>query len=74
MATEGQGSVACLRCQSETEYIGDLALVTGGGSGLAKVFLGQWAEVGERHWSVDVYRCTHCGHVEIFDLSEVERR
>lgn len=66
-------AVACLRCQSTTQPLGQLPLMTGGSSGMAKLFLGQWAELSEGHWMVDVYRCTHCGHVEIFDLSAVSK-
>jgi len=73
MASDPQ-AVMCLRCQSATECLGELPLMTGGSSGVAKLFLGQWAELNEGHWSVDVYRCTHCGHVEMFDLSAVDRR
>jgi hypothetical protein len=64
-----QNPVACLRCQGQTECLGQLPLMTGGSSGVAKLFLGQWAELNEGHWEVDVYRCTRCGHVEMFDLS-----
>jgi len=64
--------VACLRCQSQTECLGNLPLMTGGSSGMAKLFLGQWAELSEGHWVVDVYRCTRCGHVEMFDLSHLQ--
>jgi len=64
-------AVACLRCQSETECLGELPLMTGGSSGMAKLFLGQLAELSEGKWTVDVYRCTHCGHVEMFDLSHL---
>ncbi len=61
--------VTCLRCQAATEPMGQLPLMTGSSSGVAKLFFGQWAELSERHWPVDVYRCTRCGHVELFDLS-----
>ncbi|HXA27485.1 MAG TPA: hypothetical protein VN193_01955 [Candidatus Angelobacter sp.] len=46
--------------------------MTGGSSGVAKLFFGQWAELNEGKWTVDVYRCTHCGHVEMFDLSHLQ--
>jgi hypothetical protein len=63
--------VNCLRCQSATQPLGRLPLMTGGSSGMAKLFFGQLAELGEGHWEVDVYRCTHCGHIEMFDLSGI---
>ena len=65
--------VACLRCQGVTDCMGQLPLMTGGSSGAAKLFFGQWAELSEGHWPVDVYRCTHCGHVELFDLAAIPK-
>ena len=61
--------VLCLRCQSPTECLGQLPLVTGRHSGAAKLIFGQWAELDEGSWPIDVYRCRHCGHLELFDLS-----
>ena len=64
-------AVKCLRCQSETEHLGQLPLMTGKASNAAKFFFGQVAEMGEGHWDVDVFRCAKCGHVEMFDLGAV---
>jgi hypothetical protein len=61
----------CLRCQSQTDSLGTLPLMTGGSSGVAKLFFGQWAELSEGHWNIEVYRCRQCGHLEMFDLSAV---
>ena len=61
-------AVQCVRCQSATEHLGQLPLMTGKASNAAKFFFGQLAEMGEGHWDVDVFRCTKCGHVEMFDL------
>ena len=66
-------AVLCLRCQSPTDYLGHVKLMTGGSSGAAKILFGQWAELSEGHWPVDVYRCSRCGHLEMFDLSAVEQ-
>lgn len=63
--------VKCLRCQGETEHVGKLELVTGASSATSKLFFGQLAEMGEKHWDVQVFRCTHCGHAEIFDLTNI---
>ena len=30
--------------------------------------LGEWADVGEKIWRLDVYRCSSCKRVEFFDL------
>ena len=48
--------------------------MTGAHSGMAKLVFGQWAELDERSWPVDVYRCARCGHLELFDLSAVASR
>jgi hypothetical protein len=63
--------VKCLRCQGETEHVGKLSLVTGASSAASKLIVGQLAEMGEKHWDVQVFRCTHCGHAEIFDLTNI---
>jgi len=59
----------CLRCQAAMADLGEMSFVTGGSSGAAKVFLGQWAEMNEKNWTVRVIRCTKCGHVEFYDRS-----
>jgi hypothetical protein len=46
--------------------------VTGGRSAGAKLFFTQFALAAERNWTVDVYRGTHCGHLEMFDLSAID--
>ena len=61
--------VLCLRCKLPTDYLGQLPLMTGRHSGMAKLVFGQWAELDESSWPIDVYRCRHCGHLEMFDLS-----
>jgi hypothetical protein len=70
--SDDPSAVLCLRCKSATEALGQLPLMTGGSSAAAKFFFGQLAEMNEGKWLVDVYRCRHCGHVEMFDLSAVE--
>jgi hypothetical protein len=67
--TPTDNSVTCVRCQGQAPYFGHVPVVTRGSSGAAKVLFGQWAEVREANWQLDVYRCTQCGHVELFDLS-----
>ena len=61
--------MTCALCHGATDHLGRLEIVTGGSSASAKVFMGQWAEMGEKNWPVGVYRCTVCGHVELFDRS-----
>ncbi|MGA8015827.1 MAG: hypothetical protein WCB85_07920 [Candidatus Dormiibacterota bacterium] len=70
--TPSPPGVVCLRCQNPTAYLGKIPVVTGGSSGAAKLLFGQLAEVSERDWFIDAYRCTYCGHLEMFDLSQVQ--
>ncbi|MDE3065095.1 MAG: hypothetical protein KGJ36_05445 [Acidobacteriota bacterium] len=62
-------NVTCTRCQSPTESLGTVSIVTGGSSSAAKFFLGQLAEMGERNWALAAFRCTSCRHVEFFDAA-----
>ena len=64
------GEVKCVRCQGDVEHLGQVPLVTGSHSGAAKFWLGQWAEVDEKPWFIDVHRCRSCRHVELFDLND----
>ncbi len=63
--------VKCLRCHADTEHVGRLELLTGASSAASKLFFGQLAEMNEGHWDVQVFRCTHCGHAELFDLTNI---
>ena len=49
--------------------LGQESLVTGGSGAAAKFFLGQLAEMQERNWIVNAYRCPNCHHVELFDAT-----
>ena len=60
----------CLRCQNEMRAVGQLSLVTGGHSAAAKLFFGQLAEMDEKNWPVNAYRCSNCGLVELYDVTQ----
>ena len=60
----------CLRCQSEMVPLGHETLVTGGSGATAKFFLGQLAEMQEKNWVVNAYRCPNCHHIELFDTGQ----
>lgn len=60
----------CLRCQGELAPLGQESLVTGGSGAAAKFFLGQLAEMQERNWIVNAYRCPNCHHLELFDAGQ----
>jgi hypothetical protein len=48
-----------------------IPLRTGGMGGLADLAFGQVAEVGERRWTVAVFLCVSCGHVDLYDPQRV---
>lgn len=58
----------CLRCQQPMNYVAQIPLRAGGKSGGMNFWLGEWAALGERLISLDVYRCSSCGHLEFFDF------
>ena len=58
----------CTVCQSETEFLGQIPIRTKGHGGVSKLFFGEWAELGEEMWPLDIYRCKKCGHLELYDL------
>jgi hypothetical protein len=52
----------CLRCRSALEYVGTKKFHRGPNLGA----LGDWAELFVGHESLEMYRCSECGHVEFF--------
>jgi hypothetical protein len=57
-------SDACLRCGSRMEVVGVEELRTGGSTGVAKFFLGEWGEIGEGKLELEMSVCPACRHVE----------
>ena len=55
----------CLRCQRELVSLGAHELRMGGTPGFAKLFLGEWAELGESKFPVWILACDGCGYVEL---------
>lgn len=58
----------CTQCKGELEYLGQVPIRAKGTSGTMKLFFGEWAELGEEMWPIDIFRCTDCGHLELYDL------
>ena len=52
------------------EKVGSLPLRAGGKSGGWNFMLGEWAALGERVVTFDVFRCSQCGHLEFFDFNQ----
>lgn len=58
----------CSNCHSEMQSLGQIPIRVGGTSGGWHLLLGEWADVGEGVFPLDVYRCSSCKRVEFFDL------
>ncbi len=50
--------------------MGDIPFRTGGTSGAAHLFFGNWAELGEGILHLDAFVCQSCGRVQLFADSE----
>jgi DNA-directed RNA polymerase subunit RPC12/RpoP len=57
--------IACQRCGRELVSLGTTDFRTGGTSGVAHLFLGSWAELGESTLELELLACDSCGHVEL---------
>jgi hypothetical protein len=69
LTMEDSTGVDCVRCHAPASWVGHIPVVIGGSSGAAKLLFGQLAELNERSWVIDAYRCSRCGHLEMFDRS-----
>jgi hypothetical protein len=56
---------ACLRCGKPLYSLGLHEFRMGGTSGGWKLFLGEWAELGEEMVGFEVLACKGCGKVEL---------
>jgi hypothetical protein len=50
--------------------LGQVPIRVGGTSGGWHLLFGNWADVDEALFPLDVYRCPQCKRVEFFDLDE----
>jgi hypothetical protein len=50
------------------QSLGQVPIRVGGTGGGWHLLLGEWADVTERVFPLDVYRCSNCKQVEFFDL------
>lgn len=70
-ATVDFADLRCLRCQQTMNYLGQMPLRSGGTSGGWNFLFGPWAALGEQVIKIDAYRCSNCGHLELFDLDMI---
>ena len=60
----------CSVCKSPMDSLGQIPIRVGGTSGGWHLLLGEWADVTEGVFPLDVYRCPKCTRVEFFDLDQ----
>ena len=66
MANEPEKTTeACLRCGKPLNTFGVQEFRLGGTTGGWKLFLGEWAELGEDMMGLEVLACRGCGKVEL---------
>lgn len=58
----------CATCKTPMEPLGQVPIRVGGTSGGWHLLLGEWADMTEGVFPLDVYRCPNCRHVQFFDL------
>ncbi len=64
----------CSFCGQDAQFIYTAKFRVGGTSGGAKLFLGEWAELGEEMVPMYVFVCPNCGKVELFATEELRQR
>ena len=57
----------CAACKTEMESLGKVPVRVGGSSGGWHLLFGNWADMTEQIWPLEVYRCRSCRRVEFFD-------
>ena len=62
---EGESSAPCHGCGGAMEQIGTERFRVGGTSGIWKLFIGEWAELGEDMLPLEVWVCPSCRRVEL---------
>jgi hypothetical protein len=58
--------IKCPSCDVPMMDMGDIPFRTGGSSGAAHLFFGNWAELGEGLLHLDAFVCQTCGRVQLF--------
>lgn len=58
--------ITCTHCSTPLELVGEEDFRTGGSTGIAAMFLGNFNQLSEGILALQMYRCPQCGHVEFF--------
>jgi hypothetical protein len=64
----------CSYCGQNAQYVYTAEFRVGGTSGGAKLFFGDWAELGEKMIPMYVFVCPNCGKVELFATEELRQK
>jgi hypothetical protein len=64
----------CSYSGQDAQYVYTAEFRVGGTSGGAKLFLGEWAELGEKMISLYVFVCPNCGKVELFATEQLRQQ
>ncbi len=64
----------CSYCGQNAQYVYTAEFRVGGTSGGAKLFFGEWAELGEKMIPMYVFVCPNCGKVELFATEELKQK
>lgn len=60
----------CSACRSPLHSLGQIPIRVGGTAGGWHLLLGEWADLTEGVFPLDVFRCPRYKRVEFFDLDE----
>ena len=58
----------CFVCNKPMMSLGVIPVRVGGTSGGWHLVFGEWADVGEKTLSIEMYRCNQCRRVDMYDL------
>ena len=58
----------CSACHIPMQPLGQIPIRTGGTAGGWHLRVGEWADIGNGVFPLDVLRCRRCKRVELFDL------
>ena len=64
----------CSYCGQNAQYVYTANFRVGGTSGGAKLFLGEWAELGEAMIPMYVFVCPNCAKIELYATEDLKQQ
>jgi hypothetical protein len=64
----------CSHCGQDAQYVFTAQFRVGGTTGGIKLFLGEWAELGEAMIPMYVFVCPNCGKIELYATEDLRQR